>query len=75
MKAIVTTYHGPTEKRGSRITAKAEGVHSLTVAYDYALDDDAIHHDAAVALATREGWGDALATGCIKTGIYCHVFI
>lgn len=41
---ITTTYHGPTNTRGSRITVKSESA-SKTVSYDYAASNA---HDAAV---------------------------
>ena len=41
---VFTTYHGPTNTRGSRITVKAEGK-SKTVSYNYAANDA---HEAAV---------------------------
>lgn len=77
MQAIVTKYFGPTDHRGSRIKAVCEAG-SLTVAWDYALDVEANHHAAAVALATKLGWttewyGDLVTGGMAGSG-YCHVF-
>ena len=60
MKAIWTTYHGPTNSRGSRITAAAEGSR-VTVPYDYGAKDP--HHTAALALCAKMGWTGDLITG------------
>lgn len=52
MKAILVKYHGPSNTRGSRFTAKAEGNPSLTLSYDYALNGDENARAAAVALSS-----------------------
>lgn len=50
---ITTTYRGPTNNCGSRITAKAAGRGlQVSVPYDYALDAFNNHAAAAQALAT-----------------------
>ena len=78
MQAITTKYAGPTNSRGSRIIAKC-AAGSNTVAYDYALNIDANHRAAALALVAKLGWtGDAfgnIATGCDHKGDYVHVFV
>lgn len=61
MIAITTRYHGPTDTRGSRITATAHdgaATRRVTVAWDYALSAAANHHAAAVAwvAAHRPAW-------------------
>lgn len=53
MKAILVKYHGPSNTRGSRFTAKAEGNPSLTLSCDYALNGDENAEAAAVALVKR----------------------
>jgi hypothetical protein len=55
MKAIQTTFHGPTDTRGSRITATA-GSNRVTLSYDHALDADENHDAAALALCEKLGW-------------------
>ena len=55
MQAIVTKYSGPTNHRGARIKATAHTGQggSITVPWDYALDDSANHRGAAIALADK----------------------
>jgi len=56
MKAITTQYKGPTNARGSRIIAKAEGVKAHTVSYDHSLNADENHEAVARGLAVRMEW-------------------
>lgn len=63
MRAIVTKYHGPTNTRGSRIIARAEGVKPLPIPYPHELSGEACHRAAAVALCIRQGWPTELASG------------
>lgn len=55
LQAIVTKYHGPTNSRGSRITASAFAGR-VTVHYDHALNPDQNHAKAAEALVRKLGW-------------------
>lgn len=55
MQAIRTRYHGPTDRKGSRFTASAEAG-SVTVPYDYSLNNDKNHAKAAEALAMKLNW-------------------
>lgn len=74
-QAIVTKYHGPSNSRGSRVTAKAQAG-SVTVSWDHALNSDANHAKAAEALAEKYGWSGTLAGGALPSGDgYCFVFI
>ena len=68
MKAIVTTYRGPTDTRGSSITARAEGVRPVRVPYPYDLDVDAAHEFAAHALMKRYGWTGRIIGGGLPDG-------
>ncbi len=74
MQAILTRYHGPTNTRGSRITAKAEAGRT-SVAYDHALNYDQNHRAAALALMAKVGWEHDLASGTLPGGDGCHVLI
>lgn len=65
MKAIVTKYRGPTDRRGSRITAKADGA-SVAVPYKYGSHNP--HHDAALALCRKMGWTGDLICGGMPDG-------
>ena len=63
MKAIWTKYLGPTNYRGSRVKAEAEGV-SVTVPYDDGGSSDDAHDRAAIALCAKMGWpGDLIRGG------------
>ena len=61
-QAIVTKYHGPTNTRGSRISAKCAGGR-VSVPYDYALNNDQSHAAAAAALAAKLGWSGRMVGG------------
>lgn len=54
-QAIVTRYHGPTNYRGSRVSAKAEAGR-LTIEWDDALSSEDNHAAAVKALAHRLEW-------------------
>lgn len=57
MQAIMTKYIGPTNTRGARIKATTGSGHaSVTVPYDHALPDEAVHWVAARALIVKMGW-------------------
>jgi hypothetical protein len=73
MKAIITKYHGPTNTRGSRITASDEDGNRVTIPYPYDLSGEAVHRKAAEALCDKMGWHGELADGSIKGG-YVFVF-
>jgi hypothetical protein len=78
MQAIITTYHGPTNTRGSRITAKC-AAGSVSVGYDHALNIDGNHCAAAQALRAKLGWDKGrhgnLVAGYLPSGGYAHVFV
>ena len=77
-QAIVTKYHGPTNVRGSRISARADAGRVI-VSYDHALDISGNHKAAAQALADKLGWTEAkgypaLAGGALPGNAgYCFV--
>lgn len=54
-QAIVTKYHGPTNTRGSRISATAEAGR-IMLSWDYALNGSDNHKAAAQALVDKMGW-------------------
>lgn len=58
MKAIITKYLGPTNVRGARIKAKAEGVPAVIISYPYELSGEDVHRAAAVKLAQKYNWLD-----------------
>lgn len=73
MKAIVTKYHGPTNFKGSRITASDEDGNRTTISYPHELSGEAVHRKAAEALCEKMGWGRTLIGGSLKNG-YVFVF-
>lgn len=76
MKAIQTKYLGPTNTKGSRIKAWAEGVKPMTFAWGYSDDVDDNHKRAATVFANKHGWlleQRSLASGTLPNGDMCHV--
>lgn len=61
-QAISTKCHGPTNTRGSRISAKAQAGR-VSVPYDHALSVQGNHEAAARALAEKFGWVGKLVGG------------
>ena len=55
MQAIRTKYHGATNTKGSRMSAKCERK-TIYLAYDSSLDSDANHRKACNALRLVMGW-------------------
>ncbi len=73
-KAIVTRYVGPTDSRGSRIIARAEGVSSVSIGYADELTSEQNHAAAASKLAARYGWrGDFVSGGMPDGASVVHV--
>ena len=76
MQAIVTKFHGPTDSRGSRVSAKAQAGRKF-YAWDYALDSEQNHDAAAKAYADSLGWlanGYRLVGGGLPDGTgNCYV--
>ncbi len=73
MKAIMTTYHGPTNTRGSRIIATDGDRNRVTIPYPHELSGEACHRKAAEALKDKMGWKGKLIGGGLKNG-YVFVF-
>lgn len=55
MQAIRTKYHGPTDTKGSRISAQCEAGR-IYVSYDHALNIECNHKVACDALIKKLGW-------------------
>lgn len=72
MKAITTTYHGPTNTRGSRISATDGDGNRITLPYNHALNVAQTHAEAAVALCQKMGWHGTLIQGSLPKG---YVFV
>jgi hypothetical protein len=67
MKAIFTKYHGPTNYKGSRITASDSDGNKVTIPYNYEVSDEDVYKLAADALMHKMGW-----TGELVGGWYTH---
>ena len=74
MKAIFTKYHGPSNYKGSRISACDEDGNRVTIGYPYELSGEAVHRKAADALCEKMGWPGKLVGGSHKRG-YVFVFV
>ena len=73
LQAIVTTFFGPTNHRGSRIRAKA-AAGTIWKDYDHALGTEQNHAAAAKALAEKLDWGHEWhAGGLPDMSGYCFV--
>lgn len=71
MIAIECKYHGPTDTRGSRITASTCNGQRVTISYPYELSGDEVYKAAADALVKKLGWGfeGKLVGGHVKDGM------
>lgn len=69
MQTIRTRYHGPTNTKGSRFSAECEAGR-IYVHKNYALDADANHAAAALALLKKLNWGGEYAGGCFGNDYY-----
>lgn len=74
MKAILTRYHGPTNVKGSRVSAQAEKGQRIIIPVDHALGIDTNHMLAARGLRTKMGWSGKLIGGTLGSGDMCWVF-
>lgn len=69
-KAIVTTYHGPTNSRGSRISAKDSDNNRVSISSPLELSGEEGHKLAAEALKKKMGWHGQLVGGHLKAGSF-----
>lgn len=72
MKAIKTTYKGPTNVRGSRIVATDGDGNRITLPWDHSINGEKNHARAAIALCAKMQWSGKLAEGSLRDG---HVFV
>lgn len=66
-QAITTKYLGPTDTKGSRVKATA-AAGSITVHWDYELNESRNHLAAARALADKFGWSGEWVAGGLPNG-------
>ena len=79
MQAIFTKFIGPTNFRGSRVKAVADGG-TITIGWDHALNPEANYRTAAEALRAKLGWhrefyGDLVSGGAPQGSGWADVFI
>ena len=67
-QTISTKYIGPTDFRGSRVKARSSSGLSVTLSWDDALNVDANHRAAALALATKLKWSGRWIAGAAGDG-------
>lgn len=72
MKAIVTKFHGPTNTKGSRISAEAEGCPRIYRPKDYGSSNP--HRDVAEEYRDLQGWKGRLIEGSLPKGDCVFVF-
>ncbi len=75
MQAIHTKFLGPTNSRGARIKAYAEGGRSATVSYDYSGTSEQCHFKAVEKLCKNLDWHGILQGGDLNDGGYVFVFV
>ena len=73
--AIVTKYHGPTNRLGARVSARMMDARPVFIPYAYEYSERDAHAAAAAALMAREGWpvGCPMAVGWMPNGGYVFV--
>lgn len=74
MKSIITKYVPPTNTKGARIIAKAEGVPSVTVGYHDNDGNENPHAIAAKKLKDKMGWSGKMVGGTLPNGSMAWVF-
>jgi hypothetical protein len=73
-QAIATKYHGPTDTKGSRISASCEA-RRIYVPWDYEHEPAENHRRAAEALARKLDWGGEWRGGGDPRGGYVFVCV
>ena len=65
MKAIMTKYHGPTNTRGSRVSASDSDGNRVSIPYQ---SEGSSHDAAAIKLCRKMNWKCKLVSGGTKNG-------
>lgn len=68
MKAITTKFHGPTNVKGSRYSARDSDNNRVILNSDFNLDHEENHKRAALALVSKMGWEGTFHGGSTKDG-------
>lgn len=63
VRILVTRYHGPTNTRGSRVSARVPSGRRLTLSWDYSMGTEANHERVACELAEIMGWDPPTMAG------------
>ena len=69
MQAIETKCLGATDRMGKRIKASNAFNKSVTISYDYGLEADENHCEAARAFMRKMGWHGEMHGGSTKNGM------
>lgn len=72
MQAIVTKYHGPGNRLGSRVSATA-AAGRIYCEWNNALGIEDDHKAAAAAFVAKYQWAGTWAMGCLPSGDWVHV--
>ena len=73
-QAIVTKYHGPTNTRAARVSARCDAA-TIFLTWDNKFDVDDNHTIAARTLAHKLGWPHSkMVGGGLPSGGYAFVF-
>lgn len=75
MKAILTTYKGPTGAKGSRITASDEDGNKVIFDHSQANSHDEAHANAARALCKKMNWHGKMVQGSLGPGKEVFVWV
>ena len=75
MKAITTTFKGPTDTRGSRILARDGDGQRITLPYPHELDTVDAHKKAARTLMEKMGWQGTLKYGWVGHSGIDYAFV
>lgn len=71
-QAIVTKYHGPTNVKGTRVSARCDAKRRIYW-WDHSLGTAENHQTAAMMLAQELGWSGMWCGGSLSTGGYVFV--
>jgi len=69
MQSIETKCLEETDRKGKRVRASNPFNKSVTISYDYGLEDDANHQVAARAFMRKMGWHGKMHGGSTRNGM------
>jgi hypothetical protein len=67
-QTISTKYHGPTDRRGARVSATSASGHRVILAWNHALNSDENHIASARHLAQKLQWSGRWQAGAMPNG-------